>query len=190
MILTTRRLVPGSLLICLTVLGIFILLATNDRLTGPTSQELIDQLVTTNPRSTGDWAEKRPRNWSDAEDERVHRVIARLNADPRRHMDALIANIDRREFATTMSTSVPFSPITVGMICREVIEYHFYRHCPREVIEKPATKDNQINYFDTLTLNHQRLARWWIENRGKSDLEIGRMIADWRSAERAASRRK
>lgn len=120
--------IASIVLLVATLIGIQVLLLLNERWAGPSSQELIDQLVTTNPRTTGDWAEKQPIGWDVDEEARGLRIWRRLEEDPRRHMPALIANVERREFSTAISTAVPYSPVSVGSLCGWIIDRHFYRH--------------------------------------------------------------
>lgn len=169
--------IASIVLLAATLIGIQVLLLLNERWAGPSSQELIDQLVTTNPRTTGDWAEKQPIGWDADEEARVLRVWRRLREDPRRHMASLITNVERDEFSTTISTAVPYAPLGVGEICRWIIEGHFYRHAYQAGLAKPKGKDNRPHYFGVM--GRATLLRWWEEHHHLSDEEIGVLIKEW-----------
>ena len=172
-----NKAIAGIILLAATLIGIQVLLSLNEQWAGPSSQELIDQLVTTNPRTTGDWAEKQPIAWDSDEEARVLRVWRRLEKDPRRHMPALIANVERREFSTAISTAVPYAPLSVGYICGWIIEDHFYRHAYRAGLARPEGKDSREHYFGVM--RRATLLRWWKDHQHLSDEEIGELIKKW-----------
>lgn len=169
--------IASIVLLVTTLIGIQVLLLLNERWAGPSSQELIDQLVTTNPRTRGNWEEKPPVGWNADEDARAWRIWQKLKKDPRRHMTALIANVERREFSTAISTAVPYAPFSVGDLCGWIIEGHFYRHAYQAGLARPKGKDNHPHYFGLM--RRATLLRWWEEHHHLSDEEIGVLIREW-----------
>lgn len=73
--------IASIVLLVTTLIGIQVLLLLNERWAGPSSQELIDQLVTTNPRTRGNWEEKPPVGWNADEDARVWRIWQKLKKE-------------------------------------------------------------------------------------------------------------
>jgi hypothetical protein len=92
-------------------------------------------------------------------------------------MTALIANVERREFSTAISTAVPYSPISVGSLCGWIIEGHFYRHAYQAGLARPKGKENRPQYFGVM--RRATLLRWWEDHQFRSDEEIGVLIKEW-----------
>jgi hypothetical protein len=148
---------------------------------------MIEQLVSSNPPTTGEWDEEPPPPWTNEENWRVQELAQAIRKYEEAAVPALIDNLDRQEYAMSISTAVPYRPRSVGDVCRSSIESMFD---PIGMMYKSRrnTKDESMmgsSYLSQL-LTKEDFEEWWIQNRGKSVAEIQREARDWHVARESA----
>ena len=175
-----KTIVISALVIFVIALGLFLFFRRKGMEAAQKEEglELINAMVSKNPATKGKWNEKLPASWSENEDNRVHAVFQKILVNCRTYMEALAKNSNRSEFSTTISTSVPYSPCSVGQMCEMAIEGHFdfigIRYKSRQVGEKSFMCDT---YFGRMKSSD--LSQWWFANKSKTDDDIRMIIKKW-----------
>ena len=147
----------------------------------PVRQADIDALVSSNPPTTGEWLEQLPAAWSPDENGRVWAGYEALVSRGKDAVPVLIANLDRKEYSSSISTAVPYAPLSVGAICRMAVSEMFD---PIGVMYKSRTNAKGetlmgYSYFDVAFATRPQAEKWWKENQRKSLEQIREMIRDW-----------
>ncbi|MDA0767330.1 MAG: hypothetical protein O3A92_10965 [Verrucomicrobia bacterium] len=148
---------------------------------------MIEQLVSSNPPTTGEWNEEPPPPWTNEENWRVQELVRAIAKYEKAAVPALIDNLDRQEYAMSISTAVPHSPMTIGDVCRSTIES---MSDPIGMMYKSRSNAKDESMMGSSYLSQLRtkedFEKWWIQNRGKSVAEIQREARDWHVARESA----
>ncbi len=140
--------------------------------------QLVNQLVTSNPKTSGEWTEELPKNWSVKEQERVDEVYCRIVATGKPIVPELIMNINRNEFSMPVSTSVPYSPFTVGDVCMMALSNIYdnvgVRYKSRRVGDRTLMG---MSYFSSI--GRDGLAQWWTKVKDKEVSVVQLDIKNW-----------
>ena len=147
----------------------------------PTDQALVDQLVSSNPTTTGVILEHLPQNWSVEEDDRVWKIFQKIKDRGSEIIPALIKNFDRKEFSTTISGATPYWPASIGHMCQKVIEDIFDPvHRLYKVRERGNGKVQAgQTYFSWYLTDKNMALQWWESHKTKTRIEIQTEIRDW-----------
>lgn len=145
--------------------------------------DCIEALVSSNPRTTGEWEEKLPDSWSGEENARVWAAYDKLVAHGREAIPLLIANLERKEYSASETRTFYYRPFSVGDMCRMAVA-EMFDPTDRWVIYKireNAEGETQINnhyFWETLSTRSDG-EKWWEQNRHKTTDEIREMIRNW-----------
>lgn len=146
---------------------------------------MIDALVSTNtPPEDGGLGLSdlvtEPPGWSREEDARVWQAFAEIvNAGPA-IVPYLIENLDRTEFSTCISTSVPYCPLSVGRVCCMALE-EMYDPIGMFYKSRDNGRGEHImgtSFFDALP-DKQAARDWWEQNSHKTVQQVQRDIYQW-----------
>ena len=144
-------------------------------------RSLVDALASSNPATKGKWGEKLPPSWSEAENKRVWKAYREIVAKGKSIVPILIENLDRKEFSTCMSTSVEYSPFSVGHMCKMAIAEMF--DPIRGMYKSRENGEGKIlmgaSYFSTEFYPTTKASIWWSKHQNKTPEKIRRMIYDW-----------
>jgi hypothetical protein len=126
---------------------------------------------------------KLPGDWSLTENQRVLSIYKKLaGSRDAALVPAIIQAVDRSEYAVAIDITVEYESVTVGDLCRKILEKWYdpigdlYK--AREVNGKTRAG---LSYFSVKTKDE--LGQWWKENSNKADSDIEEFICKIRISE-------